>query len=129
MGGRVAEAPLRVDATSEAVELVLSKLVEPFNLDKDGPSPVRVTRKANGFAFKWRVVFQGISGDIGLIQANGDLLVSSGAVVVVRGSSDLYPGAYTNEVQTVSKSDTSKLEANLCVDRNSAPHVRSLLAR
>ena len=25
--------------------------------------------------------------------------------------------------------DTSKLEANLCVDRNSAPHVRSLLAR
>jgi hypothetical protein len=61
MGGRVAEAPpLRVDATSEAVELVLSKLVEPFNLDKDGPSPVRVTRKANGFAFKWRVVFQGV---------------------------------------------------------------------
>jgi hypothetical protein len=105
-GGRVAEAPLRVDATSEAVELVLSKLVEPFNLNKDGPSPVRVTRKANGFASKWRVVFQGIGGDIGLIQANGDLLVGSGAVVrvveVVRGSSDLYPGAYTNEVQTVS---------------------------
>jgi len=105
-GGRSAKTPLRVDATAEAVELVVANLLEPFNIDGDGLSPVRVTRKANGFAFKWRVAFHGISGDIGLIQANGDLLVSSGAAVkvveVVRGSSDLYPGAYTNEVQTVS---------------------------
>ena len=88
------------------MEHVLSNLVEPFNLDKDGPSLVRVTRKANKFAFRWRVVYCHISNDIGLIQANGDLLVGSGAIVrvveIVHGSSDLHPGAYTNEVQTVS---------------------------
>ncbi len=105
-GGRVAEKALGVDATPEEVEQVLSYLVEPFNLNSDNSSPVRVTRKANGFAFKWKVVFIGISGDLGLIRANGDLLVGNGAAVrvveVVRGLSDLYPGAYTNEVQTVS---------------------------
>ena len=105
-GGRVTDTPLNVDATSDEVETQLIKLLEPFNLHSDGTSPVRVTRKANGFAFKWRVSFLGISGDIGLIQANGDSLVGSGAnvrVVEVRqGSSDLYPGAYTNEIQTVS---------------------------
>ena len=105
-GGRIADEPLNVDATSDEVELALSKLLEPFNMNSDGSSPVRVTRKANGFAFKWRVSFLGISGDVGLIQVNGDLLVGSGATVrvveVTRGSSDLYPGAYTNEVQTVS---------------------------
>lgn len=105
-GGRVAEEPLGVDATPEAIERVISYLVEPFNHDLDTSSPVRVTRKANGFAFKWKVSFIGISGDLGLIQANGDLLVGTGATIrvveVARGSSDLYPGAYTNEVQTVS---------------------------
>lgn len=105
-GGRVAREALAVDATPAEVEQVLSYLVEPFNLNSDDLSPVRVTRKANGFAFKWKVVFIGISGDLGLIQANGDLLIGSGATVrvveVVRGLSDLYPGAYTNEVQTVS---------------------------
>ena len=105
-GGRVTDEPLRVDATSEEMELALSKLLEPFNLHTDASSPVRVTRKANGFAFKWRVAFLGISGDIGLIQANDDLLIGSGSnvrvVEVTKGSSDLYPGAYANEVQTVS---------------------------
>ncbi|KAL7440180.1 hypothetical protein ACHAXH_004154 [Discostella pseudostelligera] len=105
-GGRVANEPLEFDATPEEVEQVLSYLVKPFNHNSDDSSPVRVTRKANGFAFKWKVVFIGISGDLGLIQANGDLLVGSGVAVrvveVARGLSDLYPGAYTNEVQTVS---------------------------
>ena len=51
-GGRVVDEPLRVDATAEEMEVALSNLLEPFNLNKDGSSPVRVTRKANGFAFK-----------------------------------------------------------------------------
>ncbi len=80
-GGGVTGAPLQVDAAAEAVELFLFKLVEPFNVSKDGPSSIRVTQKANGFALKWRVAFQGISGDISLIQANGDLLVGSGVCV------------------------------------------------
>ncbi|KAL7542724.1 hypothetical protein ACHAXR_012005, partial [Thalassiosira sp. AJA248-18] len=105
-GGRVTDEPLRVDSTAEEMELALSKLLDPFNIHTDGTSPVRVTRKANGFAFKWRVAFLGISGNIGLIKADGDLLIGSGASVrvaeVTRGSSDIYPGAYTNEVQTVS---------------------------
>ncbi|KAL7554975.1 hypothetical protein ACHAWF_018557 [Thalassiosira exigua] len=104
-GGRVTDE-LRVDATAEEVELALRDLFEPFDLHSDGSSIVRVTRKANGFAFKWRVAFLGVGGDLGLIRANGDLLVGSGAMVrvveVTRGSGDLYPGAYTNEVQTVS---------------------------
>lgn len=105
-GGRVAEEALGVDATPKEVEHVLSYLVEPFVHNAEDLPPVRVTRKANGFAFKWKLIFIGISGDLGLIQANGDLLVGSGASVrvveVIRGLSDLYPGAYTNEIQTVS---------------------------
>ncbi|KAL9190302.1 hypothetical protein ACHAXT_007513 [Thalassiosira profunda] len=104
-GGRVSE-PLSVDATDAEMELALSVLLQPFNVHEDGSSPVRVSRKASGFGFKWRVTFLGVSGDVGTIQANGDLLVGHGATInvveAVKGSSDLYPGAYTNEVQTVS---------------------------
>jgi hypothetical protein len=55
---------------------------------------------------KWRVTFIDVAGDIGLIKANGDLLGGVGAAVrveeVTTGSSDLYPGVYTNEIQTIS---------------------------
>ena len=74
-GGRVIDDSLPVDATADDVQLALSKLFEPFSVYADGTSPIRVTRKANGFAFKWKVAFLGISGDVGMIQADGDLLV------------------------------------------------------
>jgi len=103
-GGRVS-VPLNVDVTSDDLELAIKALVEPFSFVPES-SPVRVARKANGFGYKWRVVFLGISGDVGLIHADGDLLVGNGAAVkvleITPGSSDIYPGAYTNEVQTVS---------------------------
>jgi hypothetical protein len=44
--------------------------------------------------------------NIGLLKVDGNLLVGGGATVrveeVTTGSSDLYPGAYTNEIQTIS---------------------------
>ena len=112
-GGRVS-VPLNVDATSDDVEMAINDLVEPlFNLQtaargESTPSSslVRVTRKANVFGYKWRVLFAEISGDVGSILADDDLLIGNGAGVrvleIISGSSDLYPGAYTNEVQTVS---------------------------
>eukprot|EP00970_Alexandrium_tamarense_P009994 scaffold1976_cov187-Alexandrium_tamarense.AAC.23 len=104
-GGRITD-PLRVDATSERVETAIQHLLDPFNPNGDTFPLVRVSRKANGFAYKWKVVFLGIHGDIGLIKADGDRLVGGGASVrveeVTSGSSDLYPGAYTHEIQTVS---------------------------
>lgn len=104
-GGRVT-VPLDVEITSDDLEVAIRELVEPFILDPEQHSPVHVTRKANGFGYKWKVVFSGINGDIGLIRADGDLLVGGGAAIKVMetipGSSDIYPGSYTNEIQTVS---------------------------
>lgn len=103
-GGRVS-VPLDVDVTSDDLEVAIKELVEPFILEQE-QSPVRVTRKTNGFGYKWKVVFPGIDGDIGLIRADGDLLVGGGAAIrvteTIPGSSDIYPGSYTNEIQTVS---------------------------
>eukprot|EP00984_Skeletonema_dohrnii_P023836 scaffold12938_cov128-Skeletonema_dohrnii-CCMP3373.AAC.1 len=103
-GGRVS-VPLNVDVTSDDLEVAIKELVDPFSLVPEH-SPVRVTRKANGFGYKWKVVFSGFNGDVGLIRADSDLLVGGGAAVrvleTIPGSSDIYPGAYTNEVQTVS---------------------------
>ena len=104
-GGRITE-PLSVDATADEVETAISFLVEPFNIYQDGTPSVKVTRKINGFTHRWRVTFMGVTGDIGLLKADGDLLVGSGPTVrvdeVTAGSGDLYPGDYTNEVQTIS---------------------------
>ena len=100
-GGRMS-APLNIDSTSEDLEAVINELVDPQNAVH---SPVRVTRSANGFGYKWKVVFWGINGDVGLIYADGDLLAGGAAIRVMEltpGSSDIYPGAYTNEIQTVS---------------------------
>ena len=48
--------PLNVDVTSDDLEVAIKELVDPFSLVSEH-SPVRVTRKANGFGYKWRVIF------------------------------------------------------------------------
>ena len=55
--------------------------------------------------YKWLITFEGIHGDVGLIQVNGEKLVGDDVRIssteVVKGDGDIIPGDFTYEVQVV----------------------------
>jgi len=95
-------ANLAYDISAEALEQAVSQLV---GLQYVGITPVTVTRKTMARGFKWLITFKGLFGDVELLQADGALLSGDNPRIatkeVVKGLSDIYPGSYHYEVQTI----------------------------
>ena len=107
-GGRVSD-PIATDATAPEVEAQIATLIATNSDDSD--TFVRVSRRGQGFGYRWLVTFATTPGNLGELVANGHWLYGGSAHVWVEqvvtpsssggGSADTYPGAFTNEVQTV----------------------------
>ena len=95
-GGKVSD-PIAVDATAIAMEAHISSLL--------GGDAVRVSRRSQGFGYRWLVTFSNTRGNLGELVADGHWMYGGNPHVwverVVPGSADIYPGSFTTEVQTV----------------------------
>jgi hypothetical protein len=95
--GRRVEVPLSADATTAEVEVdVVGSLV--LFIDPSAGTPVSVTCRANGFAFKWRVVILMLGGYLDPLRANGDLITNMVVRVATaetkKGPGNLHAGNY-----------------------------------
>ena len=106
-GGKTTD-PIATDATAPEVEMQIAALIA--NSDGSTDTSVRVSRRGQGFGYRWLVTFANVPGNLGELVADGHSLYGGNAHVWVEevvgdpgggGSADIYPGAFTNEVQTV----------------------------
>ena len=92
---------LPVDATSTEVELEINRITGLLAL---GSKSVKVTKKSHGFGNIWSVTFIGVLGNIGNIAIDDRFIYGGSSFMktteIIPGNSDIYPGAFTNEVQT-----------------------------
>jgi len=100
-GGRnTAQIPMA--SSCEYFEIEIAKIIGKYDF---GNAPVKVSQRANGYGKIWSVTFFAILGNLGQLEADGTLLYGGNPSIRVEekypGKADLYPGAYTNEVQTV----------------------------
>ena len=95
--------PLAFDISGYDLQIALNTLLGTRSVAAD---PVVVTRVSYNRGYKWFVTFQGIPGNIGLLQCDGTMLLGDNPIVstaeVIAGSADIAPGEFTHEVQTVS---------------------------
>ena len=95
--------PLSFDISGYELQIAINTLLGTRSIAAD---PVVVSRMSYNRGFRWFVTFQGIPGDIGLLQCDGTMLTGDNPIIsseeVVAGSADIAPGEFTHEVQTVS---------------------------
>ena len=100
-GGR-STAPLPAAITAYDLEVALNLM---FGTRQVAVPPVTVTRQLWNRGYRWIVTFDGIDGDIGLLQADSSMLTgdepSIEIVEVTKGAADITPGGYTHEVQSI----------------------------
>jgi hypothetical protein len=92
------------------MEIALNQL---FNTRKTADTPVLVTRSNLNFGYKWNVEFYGIHGDIGLLEVDDSMLIGDDPRMYVneveKGMKDIYPGAISEEIQSIQTSCTSNI--------------------
>jgi len=100
-GGRTT-AQLDFDISAYNLELAINGIV---GTEQVAVAPVVVSRHAWIRGYKWLVTFQGVQGNVGLLQVDYSMLLGDNPVMVaeelVVGTGDIVPGYFTNEVQTV----------------------------
>ena len=105
-GGKTTD-PIATDATAPEVEAQIAALIASSDGSTD--TSVRVIRRGQGFGYRWMATFYNAPGNLNELVADGHWLYGGNAHVHVEkvgdsgggGSADIYPGAFTNEVQTV----------------------------
>jgi hypothetical protein len=105
--GKISD-PIATDATASELEAQIAALITNSEHDGSSDISVRVSRRGQGFGYRWLVTFANAPGNLGELVADGHWLYGGNAHVWVEkgsisgdGSADIYPGAFTNEVQTV----------------------------
>lgn len=95
-------SPMDINSNLSTFETEVSKLLGTYDSGSNG---VEITKASNGFGDKWLITFVGTNGDIGLISVNDDRLSGDKPSMSVRevapGFSDISPGSYTTEIQSV----------------------------
>ena len=100
-GGKTSAA-LNYNIAAFDLETTLNNLANTRDVSV---APIKVSRMAWNRGYKWLITFEGIHGDVGLIQVNGEKLVGDDVRIssteVVKGDGDIIPGDFTYEVQVV----------------------------
>jgi hypothetical protein len=99
-GSRTSPLPWNVDSDSLALALQIA-----LGAYAAAASPVLVVQSALRNGFQWTLTFAGRRGNVGLLRADASALLGVDPQVTVAeavaGSSDIFPGDYTFEVQSV----------------------------
>jgi hypothetical protein len=108
--GGASTAALDHDVSDYDMEIALNLL---FGTRSNADTPVVVTRSDYNYGYKWKVEFEGVHGDIGLLDVDDSMLIGDDPRMWVneieKGMKDIYPGALTEEIQSVQTSCTSNV--------------------
>ena len=96
------------DASASALEVALLGI---SGVQEIAINPVGVTRLPYRNGFRWTVTFMAWRGNLALLQGDDTLLVGDGPSLTfrekVKGSAEIFPGDFTNEVQAVTVTSLS----------------------
>jgi len=123
-------ADLNFDISAYDLESALNTLIGTRVISVP---PVTVSRAVLNRGYKWLITFNGIPGDIGLIQIDYSLLQGDDPRMLctetVKGFGDIVPGAFTAEVQVISTYALSVVGAtatfNLTMQGYTTPSISS----
>jgi uncharacterized protein YpmB len=105
--------PLNWNETPENVALALQIITGAYI---EGKNPVYATRTDFLNGHQWSVTFLGLNGNIGILEADDSELRGYNPKVVVKevasGNSDIVPGAYTYEEQSITTSADTSIGGN-----------------
>lgn len=106
-------ADLPWDSSASALEAAILGI---SGVQELAVNPISVTRVPYRNGFRWIITFMAWRGDLALLQGDGSLLVGDDPSLTfkekVAGSSDIFPGGYTNEVQAVAVTSLSPVSGS-----------------
>lgn len=106
-------ADLPWDSSASALEAAILGI---SGVQELAVNPIGVTRVPYRNGFRWSITFMSWRGDLALLQGDGSLLVGDDPSLTFRekvaGSSDIFPGDYTNEVQAVTVTSLSTVSGS-----------------